>query len=527
VIIQELAAKLGLEIDEGAFAVGEAIVHKLESGLLGIGAALGAYAGGIQALIHSTANAASAARKAAVRTGMSTDAIQELSAAADNSGLSAETLETGLIRLARATYAASTGSQEAQDTFSALGVSFYQADGKLKATDVLLQEVADKFATMPDGIQKTALAQRAFGRGGAELLPFLNKGAHGIEAMREEAREFGLVLDTETIQAAKEYKAANNDLEDSFRGLKYAIGGPLLKGAGDLAKAFAQLVSRNRKWIAGIVRKPYEIMRDALRFVAQHLFILKAALATVTLYIIGSHIPAVIAAISGITAWQVALFSATIASKVAAVAGVAHAVAIAAAWLAVAAAVVLVAEDIYTFLTGGESYVGDLTKAIDEWWDAAKFDPQKTGWGAFLDFLKTILWTVTHIGETIENWASFLTKGGATGKGVLGDVASWAFGAPPGAASAGPGTGLAGYSPLMPAAAFEAAWGPTALSPQASAASAGAGSVVNAPKVEAVFNIQAAPGADPAATGRETLTRWDDWWNSELQSQVPAVSPLR
>jgi hypothetical protein len=51
--------------------------------------------------------------------------------------------------------------------------------------------------------------------------------------------------------------------------------------------------------------------------------------------------------------------------------------------------------------------------------------------------------------------------------------------------------------------------------------------VVNAPKVEAVFNIQAAPGADPAATGRETLTRWDDWWNSELQSQVPAVSPLR
>ena len=509
-IVEELAARLGLEIDEGAFSAAEKIMHGLTHGLLGMGAALGAYAAGMQALMFSTEHAALAASKAAQETGATTDAIQELHFAAEASGVSAEELDLGLEHLSRTAYAASRGSAEAAHGFSALGVRVTDGAGKLKSSDVLLGEVAAKFARMPEGIQKTALAQELFSRGGARLLPVLNKGAEGIAELREEAREYGLVLSAETIQDAKEFHAANHALEASLTGLKYAIGGPLLKGAGDLAKAFAHLVVTHRAAIAGFVRKPYELLRDALKWIAENVWAVRLALTSLATYIFLTHLPAIGAAIASAIAWASSLTLAGVAATAAGIASAAGAALAVAGWAALAIVVALLADEIYTFVTGGESYLGDLQKHLDDFFNNPEYDPKKTWIGQVLDYLQVMLYTATHIGETFESWKDAFTIGGPTGKGWLGDAMRF----------------VTGGEPLAPASAF----GPASASPSASAsASAGAAgtNVVDNRQMKASIEVHAAPGMDSKQLAQETVDQITEWWNGTLQEAIPAVAGNR
>ena len=66
-----------------------------------------------------------------------------------------------------------------------------------------MKKIADKFAVMKDGSEKTALALDLFGRAGAKLIPMLNEGSAGISELQEEARALGIVLGKEDLKAAE------------------------------------------------------------------------------------------------------------------------------------------------------------------------------------------------------------------------------------------------------------------------------------------------------------------------------------
>jgi phage-related protein len=61
-----------------------------------------------------------------------------------------------------------------------MGISATDASGKLRSIDDVMLEVADRFAAMPDGAQKTAFAIGLFGKAGAEMIPMLNMGSAAI-----------------------------------------------------------------------------------------------------------------------------------------------------------------------------------------------------------------------------------------------------------------------------------------------------------------------------------------------------------
>lgn len=81
--------------------------------------------------------------------------------------------------------------------FSALGVSVKNSNGTLKSFTEILPELANKFAGMTDGVAKTRLAVQLFGEKGLELLPFLNRGAAGIEELTAKAQKLGVAFDAE------------------------------------------------------------------------------------------------------------------------------------------------------------------------------------------------------------------------------------------------------------------------------------------------------------------------------------------
>ena len=58
---------------------------------------------------------------------------------------------------------------------------------------------------MENGTLKTSIAMELMGRSGAELIPFLNQGAQGLEDMRSESEALGVVWNTETAAAAAKF----------------------------------------------------------------------------------------------------------------------------------------------------------------------------------------------------------------------------------------------------------------------------------------------------------------------------------
>lgn len=203
-----------------------------------IGAALGASIGVglkvIGGLVKESIDAADATAKMAQSLGTSTESLSQLTYAADLSGVSQEALATSMGKLARQAADAASGSKTAGAVFEAMGVQVTDANGSLKGTDQLLAEVADRFASYEDGAAKTALAQELFGKSGAQLIPLLNSGASGIDALKEEADRLGITLSGPASKAAEAFNDNLSRLNAAKQGLGRQIAQQLLPTLSNL-----------------------------------------------------------------------------------------------------------------------------------------------------------------------------------------------------------------------------------------------------------------------------------------------------
>ena len=188
--------------------------------------------------------------KTSQKVGVSVESLSALKHAASLSGASFETLTNGLRFLNKNMADMRAGTGEARQAFEGMGVQVVDSNGKLKGTEEMLLELADRFAGMQDGAGKTALAMRIFGKSGAELIPFLNEGRAGIEQLRKEAERLGIVFST---QAAKDAEVFNDNMERLTRvvdGLAVKLAGPLIKALGDASQAMLEAQNRSQGFFA-------------------------------------------------------------------------------------------------------------------------------------------------------------------------------------------------------------------------------------------------------------------------------------
>lgn len=256
-------------------------LRELEAEAKKVGAAIGtAFAAAATAtayFVKSSIDAADAAIKNAQAIGLTVEAYTELAFAADLSGISQDEMGVALTRLARLAAEAAGGSKTAAAGFDTLGISLRTADGAIKDTDQLLTEIAGKFAGYADGTAKTALATEFFGRAGAKMIPLLNGGADGMAALRKEAAELGIVMDTQTAKAAEQLNDDVTRLGAVVRG----FGNDLMRAAVPAlqATATAMLEMRRQSVQAG---ESLPMLTGMLNGLA-----LEAARSTAQLYILG------------------------------------------------------------------------------------------------------------------------------------------------------------------------------------------------------------------------------------------------
>lgn len=141
--------------------------------------------------------------EAAQKTGITVEALSQLSYAAKMSGVDTESFTSAMVKFNRAIAEGAAGSGNAAAAFKAIGIS--AAELKSSSPDEVLARVAEKFAGYADGATKTALAIAIFGRAGADMIPMLNEGADGIAKMREEGDKLGATISTAAAKSADQF----------------------------------------------------------------------------------------------------------------------------------------------------------------------------------------------------------------------------------------------------------------------------------------------------------------------------------
>ena len=216
------------------------MASSLTSVFAGLGITISA-AFALKKVITDTANLGDELNKMSQKTGVSVEKLSELKYAADLSDVSLEGLSTGLKKLSmKMAEVAKDSEGEAAKAFKALGVSVTDANGKLKSTDIVLAEVADKFAEANDGAAKTAIAIQIFGRSGADMIPLLNSGAQGLRDMGKEARDAGLVMSAETAKKSEELNDNLRRLKLMVDGVAVSVGSELIPEMNRLSESFVK-----------------------------------------------------------------------------------------------------------------------------------------------------------------------------------------------------------------------------------------------------------------------------------------------
>jgi len=262
-----------------------------------MGLAGAAIVGSLGAMIKTTANAGDAVSKLSQKTGISTELLSSYKLAADLADTSLEGFATGMRGLARVMNDANTGLAESKRAFDAIGVSYADAEGNLRPLNDVMLDVAERFAEMPDGAQKTATAMELFGRSGMDMIPMLNLGREGLEANRKEAERLGVVFST---QAGVQAEAFNDSLTTLQAGLK----GTYQQLAVSLMPALTSFIAKATDAIAKITEwaKEHPGLAEGIGETALKVGLLVAALGP-GMMILGKLLtlfPRVIAGIAGI-----------------------------------------------------------------------------------------------------------------------------------------------------------------------------------------------------------------------------------
>ena len=193
-----------------------------------IGAGLAVAATALAALTWQSIQAADQLDELSQRLGISTETLSGWGYAAKLSGTDLESLAGAIPKLSKNLAAAADEGSKAGQLFKALGIDVKDAAGNLRDVEDVLPEIADRFKALKNDTLEAALAQEVFGKSGAGLLEFLNRGGDGIEELTNRARELGLIVDGDTAAAAAEFKDRLDDLVATTQMLGLQIAEDLL-----------------------------------------------------------------------------------------------------------------------------------------------------------------------------------------------------------------------------------------------------------------------------------------------------------
>jgi len=194
--------------------------------------------------------------KKADQIGITTDALQELRSVAESAGVSQGSLDSSLERFSKRLGEAEMGMGAAKRALEELNLSASELNDM--GLDAALSVIADKMSLITDPTERAALAAALFGREGVAMVNLLREGSEGMDRMRKQARELGIVVDEELIRSAED---AQTQLDLMSRVINANLStalislAPLLVGTAEkvasLSRGIANFISQAQRLASG------------------------------------------------------------------------------------------------------------------------------------------------------------------------------------------------------------------------------------------------------------------------------------
>lgn len=204
----------------------------------------------IGAFAKSIADQGDRVRDLSIQLGTSTEFISGMGFAADMSGSSMEGFARSMENLEKFVVKAGTGAVVQVRALDRLNLTFDDLR-KLSPEDQFLT-IAERIGAMQSPILRNATALDVFGKSmhssGAELIPLMEQGRDGIEALREKAERLGLVMSQEFADQSDAFNDALTASEGVVTGIKRQIGESLLPVLTSLAQQFVDSAEATEVW---------------------------------------------------------------------------------------------------------------------------------------------------------------------------------------------------------------------------------------------------------------------------------------
>ena len=172
--------------------------------------------------------------------GISTKDLQKYAAAADLVDVSVETVASSHVKLEKSMASAASGSKKQAEAFETLGINVKDANGNLRDSDEVWQEVIQGLGKMENETERDAVAMQLMGKSATELNPLIEDCGETYQQVAETFEKYGLdVVDQETLDKANQFQDELDTIKMIGMATLQNLGAQL---AGYLAPALEKVV---------------------------------------------------------------------------------------------------------------------------------------------------------------------------------------------------------------------------------------------------------------------------------------------
>ena len=162
---------------------------------------------GMVRLANAAAKTADDLDKASQSAGFGVEAYQEITFALGQAGVGFDQARQGLNDFNARLGQAAEGSTGVAEAYRKLGVEVFDANGKIRDGEEVFVELFNNLSGIESAATQAALGGLVFGEEfSRRVIPALNLGADGFAALRQEARDLGLVISGSAILSLVQYK---------------------------------------------------------------------------------------------------------------------------------------------------------------------------------------------------------------------------------------------------------------------------------------------------------------------------------
>lgn len=410
--IAELFAKLKIQPDAKSFDAADKAIGAVKMALGALAAAAGVHF--FAGLIKDTTELGGKLNDMSVASATNVEDLQALGYAAVQNGSSLEGMNNTLTKLGVNAYEAANGNKSLAESFAKAGIRVKDLNGQLRPAADILGDVADHLASIPEE-ERAGVAFALLGKSGKELIPTLAGGRDALEAMKQEARDLGAVMSSDTVAALDDFGDEQDKVKAALGGLRNTVVAELLpvlkEMVGDLlawVKANRQIIAQKLKFVLeGIVGalkifgKIVGTTVSAVEWLANHMGVLAAGILAVAAALVVFQGASIAAALASAAAWIWAALP----------------IAIVALGLF---AIILILQDLYSWFNGGDSVLKDFFGLFKTWiaekltwlWDHT-IGYLIDAFQRFIDWVvEKIEWVWDKIKGVGDAIAGFFTEGG-------------------------------------------------------------------------------------------------------------------